>query len=101
VLQELGREPTVEEIAEGMDISEEEVARRCRSPQAHLSLDAPLTPGEDNKLLDYRPTRRIRARRRDLRQRSLSQIESVLATLKEREARILRLYFGLAKGRSR
>src|SRR5512135_2810293 len=42
--QELGREPTVEEIAEGMDISEEEVAKTLSISQAHLSLDAPLTP---------------------------------------------------------
>src|SRR3989449_9781408 len=55
LLQELGREPTVEEIAEGMDISEEEVAKTLSISQAHLSLDAPLTPGEDNKLLDYLP----------------------------------------------
>src|SRR5207245_7237377 len=46
---------TVEEIAEGMDISEEEVAKTLSISQAHLSLDAPLTPGEDNKLLDYLP----------------------------------------------
>src|SRR3979411_795320 len=55
LLQELGREPTVEEIAEGMDISEEEVAQTLAVSQHHLSLDAPLTPGEDNKLLDYLP----------------------------------------------
>src|SRR5207237_9766771 len=55
LLQELGREPTVGEIAEGMDISEEEVAKTLSISQAHLSLDAPLTPGEDNKLLDYLP----------------------------------------------
>jgi RNA polymerase primary sigma factor len=42
LLQELGREPTVEEIAEGMDISEEEVAKTLSISQAHLSLDAPL-----------------------------------------------------------
>jgi len=39
----------------GMDISEEEVAKTLSISQAHLSLDAPLTPGEDNKLLDYLP----------------------------------------------
>src|SRR5437773_101501 len=46
LLQELGREPTVEEIAEGMDISEEEVAKTLSISQAHLSLDAPLTQSE-------------------------------------------------------
>jgi RNA polymerase primary sigma factor len=38
-----------------MDITEEEVAKTMSISQAHLSLDAPLRPGEDNKLLDYLP----------------------------------------------
>src|SRR5687767_5075020 len=52
LLQELGREPTVEEIATDLEISEEEVARTLAISQSHLSLDAPITPGEDNRLLD-------------------------------------------------
>ena len=55
LLQELGREATHAEIAEGMDITEEEVAKTMSISQAHLSLDAPMTPGEDNRLLDYLP----------------------------------------------
>src|SRR5687767_13102032 len=55
LLQELGREATHAEIAEGMELSEEEVAKTMSISQTHLSLDAPLTPGEDNKLLDYLP----------------------------------------------
>src|SRR5688500_11907478 len=51
--KKLGREATHAEIADGMDITEEEVAKTMSSSQTHLSLDAPLTPGEDNKLLDY------------------------------------------------
>jgi RNA polymerase primary sigma factor len=53
--QELGREPTIEEIADGMDIPKDEVAKTLAISRSHLSLDAPLTPGEDNKLLDYLP----------------------------------------------
>jgi RNA polymerase primary sigma factor len=71
LLQELGRDATHAEIANGMDITEEEVAKTMAISQTHLSLDAPLTPGEDNRLLDY------------------------LSHLKERESKILRLYFGL------
>src|SRR5205809_7615596 len=94
LLQELGREPTVEEIAEGMDISEEEVAKTLSISQAHLSLDAPLTPGEDNKLLDYLPDTQNPGPDDEIFEHALTEsIESVLATLKEREARILRLYF--------
>src|SRR4026208_2410175 len=96
LLQELGREPTVEEIAEGMDISQQEVAKTLSISQAHLSLDAPLTPGEDNKLLDYLPDTQNPGPDDELFEHALTEsIESVLATLKEREARILRLYFGL------
>ncbi|UCD25572.1 MAG: sigma-70 family RNA polymerase sigma factor [Gemmatimonadota bacterium] len=96
LLQELGREPTVEEIAEGMDISREEVAKTLSISQSHLSLDAPLTPGEDNKLLDYIPDTQNPGPDDETFERALSEsIDEVLETLKEREARILRLYFGL------
>lgn len=94
--QELGREPTVEEIAEEMDISQDEVAKTLSISQSHLSLDAPLTPGEDNRLLDYLPDNQNRGPDEETFERALSEsIEAVLGTLKEREAKILRLYFGL------
>src|ERR1700694_813537 len=96
LLQELGREATHAEIAHGMDITEEEVAKTLSISQAHLSLDAPLTPGEDNKLLDYLPDTTNPGPDDEIFEHALTEsIESVLATLKEREARILRLYFGL------
>jgi RNA polymerase primary sigma factor len=96
LLQELGREPTVEEIAEGMDISEEEVAKTLSISQSHLSLDAPLAPGEDNKLLDYLPDTQGATPDEETFEHALTEsIERVLGTLKEREAKILRLYFGL------
>lgn len=94
--QELGREPTIEEIAEGMDIPRDEVAKTLSISRSHLSLDAPLTPGEDNKLLDYLPDDQSPGPDDQTFERALSNsIEEVLRTLKEREAKILRLYFGL------
>lgn len=94
--QELGREPTVEEIAEEMAISEDEVAKTLSISQSHLSLDAPITPGEDNKLLDYLPDNQNPTPDEETFERALSEsIEAVLSTLKDREAKILRLYFGL------
>ncbi|HEX7119325.1 MAG TPA: sigma-70 family RNA polymerase sigma factor [Longimicrobiales bacterium] len=96
LLQELGREPTPEEIAEDLDISEEEVERTLALSQTHLSLDAPLTPGEDSRLLDYLPDQFSPAPDDETYERALSvTIEEALGTLKEREAKILRLYFGL------
>ena len=94
--RELGRKPTVEEIAEGMDISLEEVRKTLSISQSHLSLDAPLTPGEDNRLLDYLPDNYNRGPAESAFENALSSaIEESLSTLKGREAKILRLYFGL------
>ncbi|MFQ5703943.1 MAG: RNA polymerase sigma factor RpoD/SigA [Gemmatimonadales bacterium] len=96
LLQELGREPTVTEIAEGMDITRDEVAKTLSISQSHLSLDAPLTPGEDNRLMDYIPDTQSPGPETETFERALSDsIEEVLETLKQREARILRLYYGL------
>jgi len=96
LLQELGREPTPAEIAEGMDFTMEEVQKTLSISQTHLSLDAPLTPGEDNKLLDYLPDTQNSGPDNETFEKALIEsIEEVLSTLKEREARILRLYFGL------
>ncbi|MFS8638503.1 MAG: RNA polymerase sigma factor RpoD/SigA, partial [Gemmatimonadota bacterium] len=96
LLQELGREPTPEEIAEDLEISEEEVERTLALSQAHLSLDAPLAPGEDSRLLDYLPDQYSPAPDDETYERALAAtIEEALSTLKEREAKILRLYFGL------
>lgn len=96
LLQELGREPTVEEIAEELDISREEVERTLAISQSHLSLDAPVTPGEDNRLLDYLPDQYSPGPEDEAYERALREtVEDSLSTLKEREAKILRLYFGL------
>ena len=96
LLPELGREPTHEEIAEEMDITEEEVAKTISISQTHLSLDAPLTPGEDNKLLDYLPDNLNPTPDELTFEKALTEaIEESLSSLKEREAKILRLYFGL------
>jgi RNA polymerase primary sigma factor len=96
LLQELGREPTVDEIAGDLDISHEEVERTLSISQSHLSLDAPLSPGEDNRLLDYLPDQFSAGPDDETYERALSfTIEEALGSLKEREARVLRLYFGL------
>jgi RNA polymerase primary sigma factor len=96
LLQELGREPTVEELADELDISEDEVRRTLSLSQTHLSLDAPLTPGEDNRLLDYLPDQFAPGPDDETYDRALMDtVEEALGTLKEREAKILRLYFGL------
>src|ERR671936_452301 len=96
LLQELGREPTNEEIADAMEITAEEVASAMSISRIQLSLDAPASPREENKLLDYLPDTQNPGPDDEIFEHALTEsIESVLATLKEREAKILRLYFGL------
>jgi RNA polymerase primary sigma factor len=96
LLQELGREPTVDEIAEELELTQEEVASTLAISQSHLSLDAPLTPGEDNRLLDYLPDQFSPDPEGEAYEQALREtVDHALSTLKEREAKVLRLYFGL------
>ena len=96
LLQELGREPTVDEIAKDLDISHEEVERTLAISRSHLSLDAPMTPGEDNRLLDYLPDQFAPGPDEETFENALTEtVESALSSLKDREAKILRLYYGL------
>lgn len=96
LLQELGREPTVEEIARDLDIPESEVERTLAISQSHLSLDAPLIPGEDSRLLDYLPDQFSPGPEDEAYDHALKEtVEEALSSLREREAKILRLYYGL------
>ncbi len=96
LLQEFGREPTVEEIADDLDITQQEVERTLAISQSHLSLDAPITPGEDHRLLDYLPDQYATGPEDEAYDHALKDsVENALSSLKEREAKILRLYFGL------
>jgi RNA polymerase primary sigma factor len=96
LLQELGREATHAEIAAGMEITEEEVAKTMAISQTHLSLDAPMAPGEDSRLLDYLPDTESASPDEETFEKALADsVHEALAGLKERESKILRLYFGL------
>ncbi len=94
--QELGRDPSAVEIAEGMDLAVADIERTMAISQAHLSLDAPMAPGEESRLLDYLPDATDRGSDADTMENALSEgIEAVFKSLQDREAKILKLYFGL------
>jgi len=97
MIQDLGREPSEEEIAEGMNISTHEIRNTMLIARPQKSLDAPVVPGKEGRLMDYIPDT-CHPSPSDLTiERMLSEtIEQSLALLKEREARIVRFYFGLA-----
>jgi RNA polymerase primary sigma factor len=98
--QDLGRKPTPEEIAEVMEIDARKVQWMMRVSWRPLSLETPVGEDEDTELGsfvedDTTPTPTQSAYQNLLR----DKIEEVLATLSPREARILRLRFGLHNGR--
>jgi RNA polymerase primary sigma factor len=96
LLQDLGREPTYLEIAAGLGISEEEVTRTMAISHTHLSLDAPMTPGEDNSLIDHlADTNRLLPDEEAFEKALIECVHQSLLILKPREARVLRMYFGL------
>jgi RNA polymerase primary sigma factor len=96
--QEYEREPTPDEIADMLEISPAEVTDTLRMSGRHLSIDAPFAQGEDNRLLDIvhnenQPPPDSRLMQESLRQ----EIDRALATLSQREAEVVRLYFGLGR----
>ncbi len=96
LVQELGRDPTAKEVAEGMDLSVEKVEQTLVIANSHLSLDAPMFHGEQSSLLECLPDVLSRGPEEETFEKALTDtLEAALSTLEEREAQILRLYFGL------
>lgn len=102
LLQELGREPTPEEIAEKMDISVDRVREILKISQEPVSLETPIGEEEDSHLGDFiqddnAPVPADAATFTLLKE----QLKEVLDTLTDREQKVLILRFGLEDGRSR
>ena len=102
LLQELGREPTPEEIAEQMEIPEERVREILKISQEPVSLETPIGEEEDSHLGDFLPDENVPVPA-DAAAFTLlrEQLKEVLGTLTEREQKVLRLRFGLDDGRQR
>jgi len=94
--QEYGREPSADEIARELQLSETEVSDTLKISNSHLSLDAPFAVSEDNSLIDVLEDELQPAPDRDLLEESLRiEIEKALDSLSAREAEVVNLYFGL------
>ncbi len=94
--QDLGREPSPDEIAKELDLSEMEVSDTLKISNSHLSLDAPFSISEDNSLIDILEDEFQPAPDEELLDQSLRvEIEKALDTLTPREAEVISLYFGL------
>ena len=102
LLQELGREPSPEEIAEEMDMSVERVREILKISQEPVSLETPIGEEEDSHLGDFIQDDNVPVPA-DAAAFTLlkEQLIEVLGTLTEREQKVLRLRFGLDDGRAR
>ena len=102
LLQELGREPTPEEIAEEMHMSVERVREILKISQEPVSLETPIGEEEDSHLGDFIQDDNVPVPADAAAFTMLKeQLEDVLSTLTDREQKVLRLRFGLDEGRDR
>ncbi len=102
LVQEYGREPTSEEIGAGMEVVPEKVREILKISQEPVSLETPIGEEEDSHLGDFIEDRGALAPAEAASYQLLKeQVDDVLYTLSDREARVLQLRFGLEDGRSR
>jgi RNA polymerase primary sigma factor len=102
LLQELGREPTPEEVAKEMGMSEDKVREIMKISQEPVSLETPIGEEEDSHLGDFIPDDDAPAPAESAAFTLLKeQLIDVLDTLTPREEKVLRLRFGLDDGRAR
>lgn len=94
--QEFEREPNAAELAQELDMDVSEVSDALKISGRHVSMDAPFSQGEENRLLDVIEDDQQPAPDDSLMNESLkTEIDRALSTLTEREAEVIKLYFGL------
>ena len=102
ILHEQGHEPTAEEVAEKLDMSVDKVREILRGAQEPVSLETPIGEEEDSHLGDFIPDSDTPAPADEASHALLKeQLQEVLSTLTPREAKVLKLRFGLEDGKSR
>lgn len=99
LVQELGREPTCEEIAKKMDMPVSKIRKIIKIAQEPISLETPIGEEEDSHLGDFIEDKILPSPPETVIHQSLKEhIEEALKTLTDREARVLRMRFGLGDG---
>ena len=99
--QEFERKPTTEELAKILDMTTDEVAYALQISGRHISMDAPLKAGDENKnsLMDVLPNEHQPLPDKDLMNESLkNELANALSILSKREAEVIKLAFGIGAG---
>jgi RNA polymerase primary sigma factor len=94
--QEFEREPSPEEIAQALEMDVDEISSTMKIYGKQVSVDAPFSFGDENSLLDVIQNDELPSPDNELISESLkTEVKSILAILPEREAEVIKLYFGL------
>jgi RNA polymerase primary sigma factor len=101
LMQELGREPTPEEVAEILGMDPAKAREIVKVSQEPTSLATPVGDEDDSQLGDFIPDERSRPEEQATRELLKDQIDEVLDSLSPREKRVLQLRFGLEDGKLR
>ena len=100
--QELNREPTEQELAKKMNLSEDKVREVMKISQEPVSLETPIGEEDDSHLGDFVPDERTMSPEEYTTSELLKEeLDNVLLTLTEREEKVLKLRFGLEDGQCR
>ena len=100
LVQQMGREPTLEEIAERMGVSLDKVLKVLKVAKKPISLETPIGEEEDSRLEDFIEDKEmISPQDAAISSNMTRQIQRVLSTLNKREERILRMRFGIGEKR--
>lgn len=94
--QEHERRPSVDEIADRIDLPEEKIEEAMKANNRHVSMDAPFVDGEDNSLLDILADSNMPMADKALVQESLrKEIDRAIDLLNDREQKVVRAFFGI------
>lgn len=94
--QEHERRPSVDEIADRIDLPEEKIEEAMKANNRHVSMDAPFVDGEDNSLLDVLADNNMPMADKALVQESLrKEIDRAIELLNDREQKVVRAFFGI------
>ncbi len=94
--QKYDREPTFEEIAEYLELKPEEIAYSLKNSRRPVSVNSPINATANNRIIDILKNNQMSEPDSEVMENSLKQeVNEILKTLKDREAKILQLYYGL------
>ena len=94
--QEHERRPSVDEIADRIDLPEDKIEEAMKANNRHVSMDAPFVDGEDNSLLDVLADNNMPMADKALVQESLrKEVDRAIELLNDREQKVVRAFFGI------